>query len=175
MFAIWSILCLEKSKHAKVWSLISNGDVNELRRTVTQAVNAELMPVFTNPTHTISVTRSECTYDFQALLNKIDTILLDRIPISFIRKAERRCFRYMSGYRYQLKGPLQPHSLLIVFPSLLLTKIKPNKKDFCEMLLTLAALNSLQILHLIGSMEHSTLRGWPVEIQVLTSWVEGEN
>ena len=50
--------------------------------------------------------RSECTYDFQALLNKIDTILLDRIPISFIRKAERRCFRYMSGYRYQLKGPL---------------------------------------------------------------------
>ena len=30
---------------------------------------------------------------------------LKAIPLSFIRKAKRHCFRYMSGYRHGLKGP----------------------------------------------------------------------
>ena len=32
--------------------------------------------------------------------------MLNEIPIAFIRKATRHCYRFMSGYRQGLDGPL---------------------------------------------------------------------
>lgn len=55
--------------------------------------------------------RSECTYDFQVLLNSLDEVLQHRIPLSFIRRAESRCFRYMSGYRKGLVGPILDYAM----------------------------------------------------------------
>ena len=48
--------------------------------------------------------RENCTYNFkelQALLPQ----QLESIPISFVRKAARHCYRFMSGYRIGLEGP----------------------------------------------------------------------
>jgi hypothetical protein len=54
--------------------------------------------------------RRECTFNFQDLCDKIDEELIS-IPLRFIRKIERHCFRYMDGYRYDLKGPMLDYAV----------------------------------------------------------------
>ena len=49
--------------------------------------------------------RRQCTYTFKELFDNVGQELLN-IPLDFIRKVERRCFRYMDGYRLDLQGPL---------------------------------------------------------------------
>ena len=37
--------------------------------------------------------------------------MLDEMPISFVRKAARHCYRFMSGYRQGLDGPLLDYTM----------------------------------------------------------------
>eukprot|EP01032_Pedospumella_encystans_P011026 gene11026-12856_t len=49
--------------------------------------------------------RRECTYSFPDLVTRLPDVLHD-VPMSFHRRALRHCFRFMSGYRQGLSGPL---------------------------------------------------------------------
>ena len=49
--------------------------------------------------------RRESLFSFTLLKNRIDPLLKEEIPISFVRKVSRHCFRFMNGYRLGLKGP----------------------------------------------------------------------
>ena len=46
-----------------------------------------------------SLLRRKCTYNYKDLKNKIPDFLENKIPLSFIRRASRHCFRFMSAYR----------------------------------------------------------------------------
>jgi len=48
--------------------------------------------------------RRMCTFSFSDLKKRLPE-LLDSIPISFVKRASRHCFRYMDGYRLGLTGP----------------------------------------------------------------------
>jgi len=50
--------------------------------------------------------RRTCTYNYSDLQNRLPDTLENVLPISFVRKAIRRCFRFISGYRLNLTGPL---------------------------------------------------------------------
>lgn len=50
--------------------------------------------------------RRQCTYSFPDLVAKLPDVLLDNVPVTFHRRALRHCFRFMSGYRQGLQGPL---------------------------------------------------------------------
>ena len=49
--------------------------------------------------------RKNCTYSFEDLKIKLPGVI-ENIPISFFRKAARHAFRFMSGYRLNIEGPL---------------------------------------------------------------------
>ena len=49
--------------------------------------------------------RRSCTFDFNDLQHALPNAL-DNVPIQFVRRAARHCFRFMSGYRQGLEGPL---------------------------------------------------------------------
>ena len=48
--------------------------------------------------------RRHCKYSFNELKGSIDDVVMNKLPIQFVRKASDRCFRYMSGYRKGLTG-----------------------------------------------------------------------
>jgi hypothetical protein len=50
--------------------------------------------------------RKNCTYNFNDLHTKLPDVLENQISIAFIRRAARHCYRFMSGYRMGLEGPL---------------------------------------------------------------------
>jgi hypothetical protein len=43
--------------------------------------------------------RRTCTYNYTDLRSELSLTIENRIPLSFIRKAQRKSFRYMSAYR----------------------------------------------------------------------------
>jgi hypothetical protein len=47
--------------------------------------------------------RRTCRYNYKDLK---DIAMSETRPLSFVRKASRFCFRFMSGYREKLEGPL---------------------------------------------------------------------
>jgi hypothetical protein len=50
--------------------------------------------------------RRECENDFGLMLRRVPDILVNEIPVAFVRRVERHCLRFMSGYRMGLEGPL---------------------------------------------------------------------
>ena len=55
-----------------------------------------------------SYLRRHCKYNFNELKSSIDDVIMNKLPVQFVRRASDRCFRYMSGYRLGLAGaPLE--------------------------------------------------------------------
>ena len=52
--------------------------------------------------------RAECSNDFNDLMQRIKRFLSgrDKLPLTALKKFERRCFRFMHGYKLGKKGPL---------------------------------------------------------------------
>ncbi len=50
--------------------------------------------------------RLRCRYDFEGL-KEIVPICLDEVPMKFIRRAARKCFRYIDAYGYNELSPQQ--------------------------------------------------------------------
>ena len=52
--------------------------------------------------------RAECSNDFSDLMQRIKRFLSgrDKLPLAVLKKFERRCFRFMHGYKLGMKGPL---------------------------------------------------------------------
>ena len=50
--------------------------------------------------------RRTCGYSFGDLQKQLPQLLSDGIPLSFFKKAQRHCFRYMDAYRVGLTGEL---------------------------------------------------------------------
>ena len=50
--------------------------------------------------------RRTCTYNYADLKKRLPEAFLDVIPLAFIRRAARYCFRFMDGYRKVLDDPL---------------------------------------------------------------------
>ena len=55
--------------------------------------------------------RRNCTYNYLHLKNNLPNTMLVEMPIKFIRKAARHCYRFMSGYRQGLDGPLLDYTM----------------------------------------------------------------
>lgn len=55
--------------------------------------------------------RRTCTYVYKDLKDALPTTLLETMPLAFVRRASRYCFRFMSGYREGLQGPLLDFSM----------------------------------------------------------------
>lgn len=53
-----------------------------------------------------SYLRRNCAYTFSDLEEKIDGHLHEIVPIAFIRRAARHCYRFMACYRQGLEGKL---------------------------------------------------------------------
>lgn len=53
-----------------------------------------------------SYLRRHCTYKFKDLQTLLPKVIKEQLPLPFIRRAERHCFRMMSGYRQGFEGPL---------------------------------------------------------------------
>jgi hypothetical protein len=75
-------------------------------------------------------TRKHCSYDFNELCTLVPQVL-DDIPIVFIRRTFRHCFRFMSGYREGLEGPLLDYAMKIYtshrrIPANILQEIKTS-------------------------------------------------
>jgi len=54
--------------------------------------------------------RRHCTYSFRNLVDLIP-VALDSIDVKFVRRAMRKCLRYMDGYRHELQGPLLDYAV----------------------------------------------------------------
>ena len=50
--------------------------------------------------------RRTCTYKYADLKRELPITLLERLPLAFVRRAARKCERYMNVYRRHLDGPL---------------------------------------------------------------------
>lgn len=50
--------------------------------------------------------RRSCTFNYVQLRDELLPQAIDSLPLAFVRKAARHCFRFMSGYRMGLRGPL---------------------------------------------------------------------
>jgi hypothetical protein len=48
--------------------------------------------------------RRECTYNFKDLENGLPDTIENKLPVSFVRRTQNRCLRYMQGYREGLIG-----------------------------------------------------------------------
>jgi hypothetical protein len=55
--------------------------------------------------YTKAVLRKKCCYSFEDLRINVP-ILLDTVPLPFVRRASRHCTRFLSGYRLGFKGPI---------------------------------------------------------------------
>jgi len=55
--------------------------------------------------------RKECRFSFEALNERIQPILFEEIPLHFVKRCARHCFRYMNGYRLSLTGPLLDYAV----------------------------------------------------------------
>ena len=55
--------------------------------------------------------RRNCTFSFKDLQNKLPDVL-NSVPLSFIKKASRQCFRFMDAYRQGLPaGPIADYAM----------------------------------------------------------------
>jgi hypothetical protein len=57
--------------------------------------------------------RRHCHFDFKRLKEQLPRAMLDEMPIAFVRRAFRKCQRFMSGYRIGLEGPLLDFSMKV--------------------------------------------------------------
>ena len=73
--------------------------------------HCELNPIEMAWAYMKAYLRKHCTYSFSDLHDMLPKVIEDQIPIAFIRRAFRHCFRFMSGYRLGLQGPLLDYSL----------------------------------------------------------------
>ena len=55
--------------------------------------------------------RDRCSYNYNDLKELLPTLLNKELPIHFVRKASRYCFRFMHGYNVGLAGPLLEYSV----------------------------------------------------------------
>ena len=58
-----------------------------------------------------SYLRRTCTYSFPDLIEKNPDVLENKMGIAFVRRIERHCLRFMSGYRQGLEGPLLDYAM----------------------------------------------------------------
>ncbi len=56
-------------------------------------------------------TRSNCSFDFDDLCQRVENLLERGIPLSHVRKMEERCFRFMHGYQLKLGGPMLDYAM----------------------------------------------------------------
>ena len=54
--------------------------------------------------------RRDCSFTFADLQVKLP-LLIDNIPLPFVKRAERHCFRFMTGYRQGLVGPVLDYAM----------------------------------------------------------------
>jgi hypothetical protein len=57
--------------------------------------------------------RRTCKYNFKDLETELPKTIEERLPISFVRRAFRYCFRFMDGYRKGLTGPLLAYAVRV--------------------------------------------------------------
>ena len=52
--------------------------------------------------------RAECSNNVNDLIQRVKRFLSgrDKLPLTALKKFERRCFRFMHGYKLGMKGPL---------------------------------------------------------------------
>ena len=55
--------------------------------------------------YTKAALRKKCKYSFEDLKTNLP-LQLESVPIAFIRRAARHCFRFLSGYRRGFHGPI---------------------------------------------------------------------
>ena len=55
--------------------------------------------------------RRHCTYSFEDLKELVPIILESKIDIKYVRRVKQKCFRYMSGYREGIHGPLLDYAV----------------------------------------------------------------
>ena len=55
--------------------------------------------------------RRHCTYNYNSLKSGLPSTMLSEMPIAFVRRAARHCYRFMSGYRQGLDGPLLDYTM----------------------------------------------------------------
>jgi len=55
--------------------------------------------------------RSNCSYNFRDLSEGLPQTIETGIPLAFIRRAARSCFRFMNAYRLGLVGPLLDYAV----------------------------------------------------------------
>ena len=56
--------------------------------------------------------RRTSTYNFKDFQAALPRTIEELLPIAFVRKAQRHCFRYMSGYRLDFTGQLLEYSVM---------------------------------------------------------------
>ena len=56
--------------------------------------------------------RRHCTYNYAHLKTNLPLTIQD-MPLAFIRRAARSCFRFMSAYRVGLKGPILDYAMRV--------------------------------------------------------------
>ena len=55
--------------------------------------------------------RRHCTYNYSDLKEGLPDTIHNKIPLPFIRRAERSARRFMSGYRLGLEGPVLDYAM----------------------------------------------------------------
>jgi hypothetical protein len=55
--------------------------------------------------------RRTCTYNYADLKKRLPDTFLTEMPLAFVRRAFRYCFRFMDGYRQGFDGPLLDFSM----------------------------------------------------------------
>ena len=55
--------------------------------------------------------RRHCTYSFRDLKRLVPIILDTKIDTKYVRRVKQKCFRYMSGYRGNMQGPLLDYAV----------------------------------------------------------------
>ena len=55
--------------------------------------------------YTKAVLRKKCKYSFEDLKTSLP-LELNSIPVAFVRRASRHCYRFLSGYRRGFHGPI---------------------------------------------------------------------
>lgn len=55
--------------------------------------------------------RRNCTYNYKDLDTDLSTTLTEKIPLLFVQKAYRHCFRFISGYRQGMTGGLLDYAV----------------------------------------------------------------
>jgi len=60
-----------------------------------------------------SYLRRHCHFNFAKLKEQLPRAMHDDMPIAFVRRAFRKCQRFMSGYRIGLEGPLMDFAMKV--------------------------------------------------------------